>query len=53
MARHVKQPYAGTALYSLAEDKRATAAQEGELRQLTLARPLPGRRSAASTKGLV
>ncbi len=34
MARHVKQPYAGTVLYSLAEDKCATAAQEGELRRI-------------------
>ena len=31
------KPYAGTALYSLAEDKRASAAQEGVLKQLTLA----------------
>ena len=41
-ARQVKQPYAGTALYSLAEDKRATAAQEGELMRLTLALCKPG-----------
>ena len=31
------KPYAGTALYSLAEDKRATRAQESELKRLTLA----------------
>ena len=36
------KPYAGTALYSLAEDKRATAAQEGELKRLTLALCKPG-----------
>ena len=36
-ARQVKQPYAGTALYSLAEDKRATREQERELKRLTLA----------------
>ena len=36
-ARQAKQPYAGTALYSLADDKSATAAQEGELRRLTVA----------------
>jgi len=41
-ARQVKQPYAGTALYSLAEDKRATVAQEGELKRLTLALCKPG-----------
>ena len=36
-ARDKAKPYAGTALYSLAEDKRANAAQEGELKRLTLA----------------
>ncbi len=36
-ARQTKQPYAGTALYSLADDKSATAAQERELRRLTIA----------------
>ena len=36
------KPYSGTALYSLAEDKRATAAQEGELKRLTLALCKPG-----------
>ena len=36
-AREKTKPYAGTALYSLAEDKRASAAQEGELKRLTLA----------------
>jgi hypothetical protein len=36
-AREKTKPYAGTALYSLAEDKRATAAQEGELKRLALA----------------
>ena len=41
-ARNTRQPYAGTALYSLAEDKRATASQEGELRRLTLALCKPG-----------
>ena len=41
-AREKTKPYAGTALYSLAEDKRATAAQEGELKWLTLALCKPG-----------
>ena len=41
-ARDKAKPYAGTALYSLAEDKRATAAQEGELKRLTLALCRPG-----------
>ena len=41
-ARERTKPYAGTALYSLAEDKRATAAQEGELKRLTLALCKPG-----------
>ena len=41
-AREKTKPYAGTALYSLAEDKRATAAQEWELRRLTLALCKPG-----------
>jgi len=36
-ARDKTKPYAGTALYSLADDKSATAAQEGELRRLTVA----------------
>lgn len=36
-AREKRRPYAGTALYSLADDKSATAAQEGELRRLTVA----------------
>ncbi len=31
------KPYAGTALYSLAEDRRATREQESELKRLTLA----------------
>ena len=31
------KPYAGTALYSLAEDRRATSAQEAQLKRLTLA----------------
>ena len=41
-AKRTKQPYAGTALYSLAEDKRATREQEGELKRLTLALCKPG-----------
>ena len=36
------KPYSGTALYSLAEDKRATREQEGELKRLTLALCKPG-----------
>ena len=41
-AREKTKPYAGTALYSLAEDMRATATQEGELKRLTLALCKPG-----------
>ena len=41
-AREKAKPYAGTALYSLAEDKRATREQEGELKRLTLALCKPG-----------
>jgi hypothetical protein len=41
-AKRTKQPYAGTALYSLAEDRRATPAQETELKRLTLALCKPG-----------
>ncbi len=36
-ANRTKLPYAGTALYALAEDGSATPAQEAELRRLTLA----------------
>ncbi len=36
-ARQTKQPYAGTALYSLVDDRRATPAQKSELRRLTIA----------------
>ena len=36
-ARQRKLPCAGTALYSLADDRRATSAQRSELRRLTLA----------------
>ena len=41
-AREKTKPYAGTALYSLAEDKRATREQEGELKRLTIALCKPG-----------
>ena len=41
-ARDKTKPYAGTALYSLAEDKRATREQDGELKRLTLALCKPG-----------
>ena len=41
-AREKTKPYAGTALYSLAEDKRAPREQEGELKRLTLALCKPG-----------
>ena len=41
------KPYAGTALYSLAEDKRATPAQETELKRLTLALCKPGGNNVA------
>ena len=36
-AGRINQPYAGTALYALAEDDSATPAQDDELRRLTLA----------------
>ena len=36
-ARQTRQPYAGTALYSLAEDKRASSSQKSELKRLTVA----------------
>ena len=36
-ARQTRQPYAGTTLYSLAEDKRASLSQKNELKRLTVA----------------
>ena len=36
-ARQTRQPYAGTALYSLAEDKHASQSQKNELKRLTVA----------------
>ena len=41
-AKRTKLPYAGTALYSLAEDARATPAQDKELKGLALALCKPG-----------
>ena len=35
-ARQTRQPYAGTALYSLAEDKHASQSQKNELKRLTI-----------------
>jgi hypothetical protein len=35
-ARQKRQPYAGTALYSLAENKHASQLQENELKRLTI-----------------
>jgi hypothetical protein len=46
-AKRTKQPYAGTALYSLAEDARATPAQDKELKGLALAMCKPGANHAA------
>lgn len=46
-AKRTKQPYAGTALYSLAEDARATPAQAKELKGLALALCKPGANHAA------
>ena len=46
-ARQTRQPYAGTALYSLAEDARATPAQDKELKGLALALCKPGANHAA------
>ena len=36
-ARQTRQPYAGTALYSIAQDKRAFLSQKNELKRLTVA----------------
>ena len=41
-AGRINQPYAGTALYALAEDASATPAQDEELRRLTLVLCAPG-----------
>ena len=46
-ATRTKQPYAGTALYSLAEGARATPAQDKELKGLALALCKPGANHAA------
>jgi len=46
-AKRTKQPYAGTALYSLAEDARATLAQDKELKGLALALCKPEANRAA------
>ena len=46
-AKRTKQPYAGTALYSLAEDARATPAQDKELKGLALALCKPEANHAA------
>ncbi len=46
-AKRTKQPYAGTALYSLAEDVRATSAQDKELKGLALALCKPEANHAA------
>lgn len=46
-ARKAKQPYAGTALYSLAEDARATPSQDKELKGLALALCKPEANHAA------
>ena len=51
-AKRTKQPYAGTALYSLAEDRRATPAQETELKRLTLALCKPGVNNVARTAAI-
>ena len=36
-ARQTRQPYAGTALYSIAQDKRASLSQKNALKRLTVA----------------
>ena len=46
-ARRAGQSYAGTALYSLADDRRATFAQNAELKRLTLVLCRPEANSAA------
>ena len=51
-AKRTKQPYTGTALYSLAEDMRATPAQEAELKRLTLALCKPSVNNVARTAAI-
>lgn len=46
-ARRAEQSYAGTALYSLADDRRATFAQNAELKRLTLVLCKPDVKPAA------
>ena len=46
-ARRVRFPYAGTALYSLSEDRRGVAAHDAELKRLTLALCAPSANAAA------
>lgn len=46
-ARRVSFPYAGTALYSLSEDRRGTAAHDAELKRLTLVLCAPSANAAA------
>ncbi len=46
-AREKRRPYAGTALYSLAEDRLAMQAQKAELRRLTVALCRPDANSAS------
>ena len=46
-AGRTNQPYAGTALYALAEDASATPAQDAELRRLTLALCAPSANAIA------
>ncbi len=46
------KPYAGTALYSLAEDRRASPSGKAELRRLTLALCAPGANNAARIAAL-
>ena len=46
-ARRVRFPYAGTALYSLSEDRRGKSAHDAELKRLTLALCAPSANAAA------
>lgn len=46
-ARRVRFPYAGTALYSLSEDRRGVVAHDAELKRLTLALCAPSANAAA------
>jgi hypothetical protein len=51
-ARQTRQSYAGTALYSLAENKHASQSQENELKRLTIALCKQGSHSVARVSAI-